>query len=165
MKEVSGEPWDNLYHSNAIYAENMGIRICEDTSVLISPDAINEFAMPYTQRLAQHFGGAWVHYCGRNDKLTDAICQIPEIRGINFGHIPGHELDHQFEEDMKRCIDSKKVYFGSWPRLSGESGAEHLSRLHRWASQRCLIPQGNPALDKNNGFSNVTQALDYWYNL
>lgn len=165
MKEVSTEPRNMIYHSNTIYAENMGIRICEDTTAIVGPEAINEFAMPYTQRLAQHFGGAWVHYCGRNDNLTDAVCQIPEIRGINFGHIPGHEHDHQFEEDMQRCFDSKKVYFGWWPRLEGESGAEYLVRLYKWSNQGRLIPEANIAVGEDKGFADITEVMDYWYSL
>ena len=100
----------------------MGIRICEDTTAIIGADSIEEFAMPYTQRLARHFGGGWVHYCGRNDNLTEAVCRIPEIRAINFGHIPGHEHDHIFEEDMARCLKYGKVYNGDWPRRPEESG-------------------------------------------
>ena len=46
----------------------------EVPTVLISPAAIEEFAVPYTRRLAQRFGGAWVHYCGRADFLTEAMC-------------------------------------------------------------------------------------------
>ena len=118
--------------------------------------------MPYTRKLASHFGGAWIHYCGRNDWLTEAACSIPEIRGINFGHIPGQEHDHCFADDMQRCATTKKVYWGDWPRLAGESGGQYLERLHHWASQGCLIPSGNAALGEN-GFRGVEEALDYWY--
>lgn len=163
MKEISGEPLGHLYHSNALYAENMGIRICEDTTAIVAPRAIEQFAMPYTRRLAQHFGGAWVHYCGRNDYLTAAVCAIPEVRGINFGHIPGHEFDHPFEKDLRLCQEAKKVYWGSWPRLPGESGKDYLDRMFRWASQGCLIPSGDAALGGKEGFPSVEAALDYWY--
>jgi len=165
MKEISGESLDQIHHSNGLYAENMGIRICEDTSAIISPHAIETFAAPYAQRLARRFGGAWVHYCGRNDFLTEAMCAVPEVRGINFGHIPGHEYDHPFEADMQRCLDSNTVYWGNWPRFAGESGREYLDRMHRWASQGCLITSGNAALDGDDGFPNVQEALAYWYSL
>ena len=164
MKEISGEPLDQLYHGNSLYAENMGIRICEDTTAIISPASIEQFAMPYTQKLARHFGGAWMHYCGRNDHLTAAACAVPELRGINFGHIPGHEQTHRFDEDMQRCLDSGKVYFGPWPRLKDESGQAYLDRMYRWASQGCLLPAGNAAVGEN-GFATVEAALDYWYSL
>ena len=169
MKEINGEPIDTLYHSNSIFAENMGVRICEDTPVIIGPEAIYEFAMPYSQRLASHFGGAWVHYCGRNDELTKAILSMPEIRGINFGHIPGHEQLHDFEADMQLCLESKKVYFGNWPLLEGESGRAFLARMFRWACQGVLLTSANPAVDRSRReegfFENGKEALDYWYSL
>jgi len=165
MKEVSGEPAETIYHGNQIYAENMGVRVCEDTTVLISPESIEEFAMPYTRRVAQAFGGAWVHYCGRNDHLTDAILSIPEVRGINFGHIPGHVHDQPFEQVMQRCLAAGKLYKGNWPRFEGESGRAYLDRMWRWAQKGCLIPVGNPAVKGADGFGSVAAAQDYWYAL
>lgn len=162
MKELAGEPRDRIYHGGQIYAENMGIRICEDTTAIIGPDHIHEFAMPYSRRLAQHFGGAWIHYCGRNDHLTDAILEIPEVRGINFGHIPGHEDDHDFEDSMTRCEKAGKAYFGSWPRLTGEGGEDYLRRLHRWSARGVLMPSANNAVGGVDGFADVHEALTFW---
>ncbi len=164
MKEISGEPPGQMHHSNALYAANMGIRICEDTTAIIGPAAVDEFAVPYTVRLARHFGGAWLHYCGRSDYLTRVACALPEIRGLNFGHIPGREHDHVFAEDMQRCLDSGTVYFGAWPRRPGESGCAYLRRLHEWARLGCLIPAGDAALGAD-GFPDVAAALEYWYSL
>jgi len=165
MKEVIGEPVHSLHHSNWLYAENMGIRICEDTTSIVGPAVIDEFAMPYTRRLAQAFGGAWLHYCGRNDHLTDSLCAIPEVRGINFGHVPGREHDHRFEEDMRRCLSSRKVYCGAWPRLPGETGKLYLDRLHPWAKQGVLFPSIDQALSPPEGFNAPQDALAYWYGL
>ncbi len=160
MKEINGEAANTLHHSNAVYAENMGIRVCEDTTVLISPEAMDEFALPYTRRLAQEFGGAWIHYCGRNDHLTRKICQIPEVRGINFGHIPGKEHDHPFEEDMDLIASSGKVYYGNWPKRAGEDDRAYLERLHRYAAQGALLPMVN-----NRDFSSTHALLEYWRSL
>jgi len=160
-KTISGEPRQHMWH-NGIYAENMGIRICEDTTTIVGPDIIDEFAMPYTQQLAQRFGGAWVHYCGRNDNLTDRVLALDDVRGINFGHIPGHEHDHNFEDDMQRCLAAGKVYFGDWPKRPNESGPAYLQRLHCWASQGCLLPSiGGGVAD----FDDIHAALDFWYSL
>ena len=165
MKEVTGEPLDRQHHGNNLYADNMGVRICEDTTAILGPDCIRDFAMPYTQKLAQHFGGAWMHYCGRNDHVTEGVCQVPEIRGINFGFIPGHEHDHVFEEDMQRCLKYGKVYIGGWPKRPGETGKDYLRRMHHWASQGCLLPHGNAALGGTDGLATVQEALDFWYAL
>ena len=106
-----------------------------------------------------------MHYCGRNDYLSAAACDVPEIRGLNFGHIPGHEHQHPFEEDMQRCLDSGTVYFGNWPRFFRESGRDYLDRMYRWSSQGCMITSGNGALGGKDGFADVEAALDYWYSL
>jgi uroporphyrinogen-III decarboxylase len=163
MKAISGEGQNECYHSNSLYADNLGIRICEDTTALISPDAMQTFALPYTRRLAQHFGGAWVHYCGRNDHLTRFCCEMPEIRAINFGLIPGHLHDHPFEADMQRCAATGTVLFGNWPRFAGESGKDYLQRMYAWAERGVLIPQVGAALDGEEPMSSREAVLDYWY--
>lgn len=164
MKEAVGEPRDQMYHGNSLYMENGGIRICEDTTSLLSADAIREFAMPYTRRLAQHFGGAFIHYCGRNDHLTDALCEIPEVRCINFGHVPGREHDHVFEADMQRMNTNGKVYYGNWPLRDGESGRDFLKRMHHWSRQGCLLCAGGAAVG-DQGFASARDAMDFWYGL
>ena len=165
MKEISGEAANECHHMQGFYSPTTGIRICEDTTAIVGPDIIEQFAVPYACRLAEHFGGAWVHYCGRSDALTEAVCAEPVLKGLNFGHIPGHEHDHVFEEDMHRCRDSGTVYFGAWPRRPGENGKAYLRRLHEWASQGVLIPLANPALQGEDAIPSIDQALDFWYSL
>ncbi|MBN1557110.1 MAG: hypothetical protein JW951_03070 [Lentisphaerae bacterium] len=164
MKAVSGEPRGVCHHSGALYAENFGIRICEDTTAIVGREVMETFALPYTRRLAQYFDGAWVHYCGRSDVLTELALQIPEVKAINFGLIPGHEHDHPFEVDMQRVAEAGKVYWGWWPRRDGESVPEYLRRLHGWAAQGCLIPMLHPVLDSDNPLT-PEQVLDTWYSL
>lgn len=163
MKQIADEARSVIHHSNCIYGENMGIRICEDTTALLGPDAIAEFAMPYTRRAAQHFGGAWVHYCGWNEHLTKAILAIPEIRGINFGHIPGHEQEVPFEASMEWTHAAGKVYFGSWPRFKGETSRAYLDRMYSWASKGALLPMLGNAVDKDGEFATTEAVLEYWY--
>jgi len=161
MKDISGEPRGVCHHSNSLYGENFGIRVCEDTTAIVGPEVMETFAMPYTARLAEHFEGAWVHYCGRSDALTEQALRVPGVRGINFGHIPGHMHDHQFEKDMERCLAVGKVHYGAWPVRDGESGRDFLRRMHKWAAQGCLIPQ----VGLVDGFSNTAELLDFWYSL
>ncbi len=163
MKAISGEGHGECHHSGQLYGDNMGIRICEDTTALLSPETMQEFAMPYTQRLARHFGGAWVHYCGRNDHLSRYVCEMPEIRGINFGHVPGKEHDHPFEQDMQRCADTGTVYFGHWPRRPDESGEAYLRRMFEWAGRGVLIPDVGAALHGTNPMPTPEALLDAWY--
>jgi hypothetical protein len=167
MKEITGEPRTAMHHSGMIYTESAGIRICEDTTVLLGPEQMAEFAIPYSRRLAAAFGGAWVHYCGRNDHLTEAICAAPEFRGINFGFIPGHEQDHDFAADMARCEAGRTVYLGHWPLLPGETGEGYLRRLHPWAAKGIIIGGfGNPVDGDAPGmFPDAQAALAFWNGL
>ncbi|RMD84622.1 MAG: hypothetical protein D6820_00865 [Lentisphaerae bacterium] len=166
MKEVIGEPLTEHHHSNGLYARNMGIRICEDTSALLREDAIDTFVIPYTRRLAAHFGGAWVHYCGRNDALTRRICECDEIRGINFGHLPENKNPHDLDADMALIEKHGKIYYGGWPREPGESGSAYLKRLHRWAEKgTMLFCGGNAAIGGANGFHDYREVMEYWYSL
>jgi len=163
MKEISGEKLNECYHSNMIYADNMGIRICEDTSALLGPEQIAEFVIPYTAKLARHFGGGWVHYCGRNDNLTKQICAIPEIKGINFGVIPGKEYEHEFEKDMECCLNSKTIYVGFWTPYPNETAKEFVKRMHFWAKQGAMIPVMPNSKEKYG--MNSREMVDYFREL
>jgi len=163
MKEISGEGLGECFHSNMLYGNNMGIRICEDTSALLGPEQIAEFVIPYTTKLARHFGGGWVHYCGRNDNLTKQICALPEIKGINFGIIPGKEYDHEFEKDMESCLNSKTIYVGAWIPYPNETAKEFVKRMHFWAKQGCIIPVMPNSKEKYG--MNSREMVDYFREL
>ena len=140
MKEIIDEPLTSLHHCNTLYSDSFGIRICEDTTVMLNPDHIEEFALAYSRRLAREFGGAWVHYCGYNEHLTDSILGYPEFKVLNFGHIPGHEHEIDFYKNMGKFAKAGKINFNGWPRFPGESTEECLVRQHKFAVQGILAP-------------------------
>lgn len=122
-KEAVGEPIDGGRHSN--FAMRGGIRICEDTSTLISREQVAEFVTPYTRQLLQAFGGGWVHYCGRNDHLYEAIMDdIPEYYGVNFGNPDMHDMPAVIAE----CARKGKTYIGSVCREDGEDVRAYFER-------------------------------------
>ncbi|MPM38816.1 hypothetical protein SDC9_85446 [bioreactor metagenome] len=160
MKEVIGEPLNALHHGQ-MYSNSFGIRICEDTTVLLNPDHIEEFAMSYSRRLAGEFGGAWVHYCGYHEYLTDAILASPEFKVLNFGLIPGHEHEIDFYKNMEKFTQAGKVNYNFWPRFPGESSQEYIARQHEFAAAGVLapiFPHGEMAM-------NATDLLGLWQRL
>jgi hypothetical protein len=166
MKEIIGEPLNKLHHCNSLYSDSFGIRICEDTTVLLSPDQIEEFALTYSRKLAQEFGGAWVHYCGYNEYLTDSILKTPEFKVLNFGHIPGHEHKTDFYSNMEKFKKAGKVNFNDWPRFESESPEEYLSRLHKFAAEGVLAPIFWPWTEvRNSGLSTASDILTLWKEL
>lgn len=157
MKELIDEPLTSLHHGNSLYSESFGIRICEDTTVMLSPDHIEEFALKYSRKLAREFGGAWVHYCGYHEGLTDSILCSPEFKALNFGHIPGHEQEIDFYKNMEKFKKAGKINFNGWPKFPDEPMEEYFVRLHKFALQGVLAPSFGAVID----FS-TKEIIDLW---
>ena len=81
--------------------------------------------MPYIVRALEAFGGGFVHYCGRNDHLFQALLELDQVRGINLGNPEKHEP----REYVRALVDRDKFYFGSWPRMQGEPIEDYLRRM------------------------------------
>ncbi len=124
-KELIGEPISTGVHSSVLYMGKGGIRICEDTTTLLSAEHISEFCVPYTRRVLNAFSGGWVHYCGRNDALFDVLMNTEEVSAINFGDPQMHDMGLVLRE----CRKHKKVYFGSVPEQDGEGLEEYFKRI------------------------------------
>ncbi len=124
MKAWIDEPLDGGYHWS-FAMDNGGVRACEDTSTLLSPDCIAEFVIPYQQRALEAFGGGWVHYCGNNDALYTQVLANPAARGLNFGNPERHD----FAKVIPDLIEAGKFYLGPVPRLDDEALADYFRRV------------------------------------
>lgn len=160
MKEAIGEPLTVTHYQGSICSESFGIRICEDTAVLLAPEQIAEFVIPYSRRLAEVFGGAYCHYCGRNDELTAQLLAEPAFKVINFGQIPGKPELHDFREEMEKTAAAGKQYFGCWPRLAGESFRDYLLRLRPYAAAGVLAPVLEKAPPEE--FATPADIVKFW---
>ena len=161
MKEASGEPPVAGCHSNFLWMDGGGVRACEDCSTLLSPAAIDEFVIPYLQRVLEPFGGGWVHFCGNNAHLLDALIDdAPAVRGVNFGNPERH--DHAAL--LPRLLDKGKFYAGGWPRIPDEDDRTYLARILRplGGERRGLIMQGG--LDCSTT-QKARAAMDLWHRL
>lgn len=170
MKEDTGEPMNGAnIGTGGWYSENWGVQLSEDTSIMLSPEMVREFTIPYGRRAVLPFGGGGVHYCGRHDGLTDAILEAPEFKYINFGMVPGKLHDQPYETIREKCLAAGKIYLGSWPIRPGETGKAYLKRLWDWASLGGLIPAhiayDNIVAAPGNAFASPADVLDYWYGL
>jgi hypothetical protein len=137
LKQALHEPLESGYHGHGmvagIYMASGGARSSEDAATLLRPQHIDEFVIPYLAKALRTFGGGFVHYCGRNDHLFRALLALPEVRGINLGNPEMHDPAH-----CVRALQTHgKFYFGSWPRLPGETLRSYLKRmLHLTGAER-----------------------------
>lgn len=124
MKEIIGEPYDSGYHTS-LYMAKGGVRICEDTTTLLSPKIVEEFVIPYIAKALKPFGGGWLHFCGRGDHLLDMFLNIEEVKGINLGNPEMYNL----EEVLAKVREKGKFYFGNWPRGKEETLEEYFRKV------------------------------------
>ena len=116
MKAWVGEPIDGGYHGG-LWMRNGGVRACEDTATLLSPELVAEFVVPYRDRCLAPFGGGWVHYCGDNEAVYRSLLKATQVRGINFGNPERHD----FSRVLPELVAAGKCYYGAPPRLEDES--------------------------------------------
>ena len=101
MKKIIGEKEDVGYHGS-LYMARGGVRMCEDTTTLLSSEIVKEFVCPYLSKALKHFGGGWLHFCGKGDHLLDIFLDIEEVRGINFGNPELYNLNEVLAKVKKR---------------------------------------------------------------
>jgi hypothetical protein len=123
-KEATGEALAGGRHG--VHTMKGGIRVCEDTTTLLGEEQIQEFAVPYTRRALQAFGGGFVHYCGRNEHLYRAVIHdMPEAHALNFGNCEMHDM----EAVIADCLATGKTYIGAVHRQAEESTEDYFRRV------------------------------------
>ena len=159
MKQASGEPMDAGCHGNFLWMDGSGVRACEDSSTLLPPAAVDEFVIPYLQKALEPFGGGWVHYCGNNARLLNALIDdAPAVRGINFGNPERH--DHTTL--LPRLVAKGKFYVGMWPRNADEDIPAYFTRILRplGGARRGLMLQS--VLDTSTP-EKARAAMEMWH--
>ena len=96
------------YNGLAMPRAKGGIKISEDTSTLLNPEHIQEFVIPYTDRILRHYNGGYVHYCGRNDHLMDELLKLDNLCGLNLGQPEKHDMINV----LTRCAKNNIIYYG-----------------------------------------------------
>ena len=88
------KPNGYVAHYNALaLPEQMPAKVSEDTTTLLCPEHIAEFALPFTNRFLADVGGGYIHYCGRNDALFDAASEkMPRSLALNLGNTDKHDM-------------------------------------------------------------------------
>ncbi len=130
-----------------------GIKTSEDTSTLLSKEHVENVAMKYTKKVLEFAGGGYVHYCGKNDHLLEAILSCDLSRGLNFGNPEMQDIEYV----LKRCAESGKILYSSVAKNSGESWEGYFTRLlkasykdgkfHILLSLSCDMAQREQVLD------------------
>ncbi len=155
LKKLIGENMTESYHSGTYYIGKGGIRICEDSTTLISQKHL-ETILTYTQKCLKSFGGGWIHFCGKAERLFELIVEIPEVSGINFGNPEKYDFNFVF----KKLNEKNKVYLGNVPRKTNETMKDYLKRVYEISEGKNLILI--PTIKENE---KIEEIYDYWNSL
>lgn len=157
FKDLVGEPFDSGYHGT-LYMGNGGVRLCDDSSINLSPRLFREFSLPYIKEALAPFGGGWVHFCGDGNHLLDMYLDLQEVKGLNFGNPEKYD----YEKVMKKIISKGKFYVGYVPRREGESLRDYFERiLSPLETKGGLILQ----MERRKGEPSARKVLDLWHYL
>ena len=114
------------HYSETIMPKELGgIKTSEDTSTLLSKEHVKNIAMKYTEKVLEFAGGGYVHYCGKNDHLLEAVLSCDIARGLNFGNPEMQDIEYI----LKRCADSGKILYSSVAKGKEEPWHEYFYRL------------------------------------
>ena len=154
------------YNHLIIPASMGGIKISEDTTTLLSPALIDEFARPHLRNMLEFFNGGYVHYCGNNDRLLNVVFDEPLVRGINFGNPERHDMTNI----LKRCCETGKIYVGRLPMNGGENYFDYFSRILEPSYNKNIgsfhvIPEFSCSLEeRENVIGEFERAAEYVVN-
>jgi len=145
------QPKDYVCHYNGlVLPAETPLKISEDTSTLLCADHINEFMVPYTEKLLERFGGGYIHYCGDNRHLLEIVPAIKKNIGLNFGNPERH--------DPKEVLDALALhgqcYYGRFSALSNVDHV-HFSRqengcFNAFITASCKAEEQSQVLDEFN---------------
>jgi len=87
------KPGEYVAHYNGLVLPAASpLKISEDTSTLLGREHVFEHCAPRTQALLDHFGGGYIHYCGWNPHLYEAVTERIRPLGLNFGNPEKHDM-------------------------------------------------------------------------
>jgi hypothetical protein len=131
LKEILGEPDGSMFHghgtSQGVWFPEAGVRMAEDTAILVSPATIEELILPAIDRAAAPFAGAFLHFCGRRLDFFRALCRMPRVLAIDLGNPEMYEA----RQILEACGETGTVLYG---RIASERGEGWEAYVHRLAA-------------------------------
>ncbi|MGI5893556.1 MAG: hypothetical protein ACOX6P_03080 [Candidatus Merdivicinus sp.] len=89
--------WGSFMHHGKIVLR-------DDSAMNLSPALYEEYAKPYDAQLLHHFEGGVVHFCGRGDHYMKALCEIPDLTGINMSQPHLNDMETIYRNTVEKGI-------------------------------------------------------------
>lgn len=147
--------------ASGFWMEKGGVRMCDDSGILLSAKVYDEFVLPYMARGLAHFGGGWLHYCGgvpgggrvEGLHIHPSYFRIPDLKALNF------TTGRDYPAEVKKVLDHKIAYVGGIPRQPEEDLEAYFTRvLSLCPGRKGLIFGGQIKSDAERAV-----AMDTWH--
>ncbi len=137
-----------------------GVRVAEDTAILLSPEMIEELILPFIKRSVEPFGGGFLHFCGHHPTIFSQFSALSEIKAIDLGNPEKYDLKWLLE----RCAETDTVLYSRVAEELGESWMEYIDRIGTLVSgtgaRVILRPKAFPESSED-----CRAMLDHWHDI
>lgn len=164
LKKSIGEDANSMIHGHGtpqgLYFPNAGVRLSEDTPTLLSPAMIDEFVLPYMEKAANPFGGAFVHFCGKHEYLYDKILECDFVKAIDLGNPEMYDTAWLLE----KCAETNTIFYGKLAETENETWREYIKRIVeiiKDTGARCVL---RPAIFPT-GCDECKEMYNMWHQL
>ena len=128
-KAVLNEGHNTMVHGHGteqgVYFPHCGVRVAEDTAILLSPEMIGDLIIPFIKRSVEPFGGGFLHFCGHHPTIFSQFSALSEIKAIDLGNPEKYDLRWLLE----RCAETDTVLYSRVAEEPDESWKRYIERI------------------------------------
>jgi len=165
QKKIVCEPIDCMW-TGPLFMSNGGVKIGNDSVVMLSPDMFREYIVPNIAELCRTFSGGYHHCCGYFPEHLKVVNEMPGITTLNMGEPEKWDLPQVVNE----IYQNGKLYYGGWARYPGESIDVYLRRgVELCGPERnraILFAMGESFADKgNDSWPEPAETMNLWHEI
>ncbi len=164
LRAELGQQDSSMIHGHArpqgVYFPTCGVRLSEDTAILISPEMIDEVIIPYIEQSIAPFGAGFVHFCGYHEHLYEASCASKTVHAIDLGNNEMYDTRWLFE----RAAETDTVLFTPIASLEDEKWPDYVNRIGNLVKETGVRAIISPAVCPTEK-SECEEMLGRWHEL
>jgi len=101
----------SMGHEVLCVPREVGLRISDDTAVLLSPKLYREFGAHYNGQLSEAFGGIVVHACGDSKHVIPVMLETPGLKGLDLTMPQNSDWTYLAEASGKVVLSLRHYYW------------------------------------------------------
>jgi hypothetical protein len=105
------------------------IMIRDDSAMNLSPEMVEEFALPWDQKLLDEFGGGAVHFCGKGYHYIRALSRLRGLHAVNLSQPEYNDMEAIYAATVDRGINIVELRADA-VQTARESGRRLHGRVH-----------------------------------